>query len=340
MNRQPLILIFLLLLAAGCADRSSQTENDFIPVTVVEVTNQEVPEILEYSGNIIPLKVIKFGFMVAGKIKEVPVVEGQYVHEGDLIAVMEPTDYDFALDAARAQYEDANKEYDRLKTMYDKGSLTQSDFDKVTALKQEATANYDYKRKQVHDTRLYAPASGWLAVEGIEPGEIIPQGYPVFAIIQTHKVFAEASIPENEINQIRLGKAVQVRIPALNDTILKGTVSRLGQVADAYSRSFPVKATLDNTNYLLKAGMIAFVDVPTGKTQRICAIPANAVVTDASGHTFLYVVTDDHVSKHPVATGTTLKNQVVVTSGIKEGDVIVTEGLTRLYEGARVAIQK
>ncbi len=340
MNRPTLILFFLMLIAVGCADRSSQTGYDFIPVSVFEVTDQVVPEILEYSGNIVPLKVIEFGFMVAGKIKEVHVVEGQYVHEGDLIAVMEATDYDFALEAARAQYEEANKEYNRLKTMYEKGSLTQSNFDKVTALKQEATANYDYKLKQVHDTRLSAPASGWMAVEGIEPGEIIPQGYPVFAIIQTYQVFAETSIPENEINRIKLGMAVQVRIPALNDTVFQGTVNRLGQVGDAYSRSFPVKAIIDNTGYLLKAGMIAFVDVPTGKTRQIIAVPANAVITDASGHTFLYIVSGDHVTKRPVSTGSTLKNQVVITSGVKSGEMIITEGLTRLYEGAHIAIQK
>ncbi|MFH1295874.1 MAG: efflux RND transporter periplasmic adaptor subunit [Bacteroidota bacterium] len=311
----------------------------FIPVRVTEVVDQQVPELLKYSGNIVPYKVIKFGFMVAGKIKEVPVVEGQYVNEGDLIAVMEPADYDFALDAARAQYEEAGKEYDRLKAMYNKGSLTQSDFDKITALKQEATANYDYKRKQVHDTRLYSPANGWLVVEGIEPGEIIPQGYPVFAIIQTRQVFVEASIPENEINRIKLGQRVNVRIPALPDTLFEGTVSRLSQVADPYSRSYPVKATLNNPGHLLKAGMIAFVEIPTGKTTAIIRIPANAIVTDATGHTFTYVVKEDHVTKRPVQTGRAAGNQVEILAGLTADEFVVTEGVTKLYEGAMIAIK-
>lgn len=325
-----------MLQSSGCSDPNSREDKQPIPVRSVVVTQHQVPEVLEFSANIVPWKVIEFGFMVAGKIKEVAVVEGEYVEQGQLIAVMEPTDYHFALDAARAQYEEAVKEYDRLKNLYDKGSLTQSDLDKITALKEEATANYDYKQKQVHDTRLYAPASGWLAVEGIEPGEIIPQGYPVFGLIQTYQVFAQAAIPENEINQIRMHQKVSVRIPALDDRLFEGRIERIGQIGDAYSRSYSVKALVNNPGYLLKAGMIAFLDIPTGDTVEQITIPLNAVVTNATGHNFVFVVLKDHVTRRPVTLGPASRNEVQITGGLHPEEVIVTEGITNLYEGAPV----
>ncbi|MCF8349692.1 MAG: biotin/lipoyl-binding protein, partial [Bacteroidales bacterium] len=143
-------LLILLAVLAGCARKQKDPgSKPAIPVKVAEVQSQEVEEVLQYSGNILPYKIVKFGFMDAGKVKAVHVKEGQYVHEGDLIAELDATDYRFALEAAKAQYEEARSEYKRLKTLYEKGSLTQSDYDRIKAMHREAKADYEYKQKQL-----------------------------------------------------------------------------------------------------------------------------------------------------------------------------------------------
>ncbi len=333
----PLLLILVFLW--GCPEKGSEKKDrKEISVRTKKIISEHVPEILHYSGNIMPYKTIKFGFMDAGKIKAVHVVEGQYVYEGDLIAELEATDYEYSLEAAKAQYEEALNEYKRLKSLYNKGSLTKSDYDKITALYKEAKADYEYKKKQLRDTKLYAPDDGWIAVEGVQPGEIIPQGMPVFGLVHTKKVFAETAIPENEINHIKLNMDVKVKIPALNDTVYNGLISRIGQVADPYARSFPVKATLDNNNFHLKPGMIASLLIPAEKTIEKITIPAKAVLIDANGQTHVFVVKKNIVSKQKVITGKAIADNVEIMDGLKSGDVIVTEGTNKLYEGAQVKV--
>lgn len=334
-------LLILLAVLAGCARKQKDPgSKPAIPVKVAEVQSQEVEEVLQYSGNILPYKIVKFGFMDAGKVKAVHVKEGQYVHEGDLIAELDATDYRFALEAAKAQYEEARSEYKRLKTLYEKGSLTQSDYDRIKAMHREAKADYEYKQKQLNDTKLYAPADGWIAVEGIEPGEILPQGYPVFGLVHTEKVFAEAAIPENEIALIKPEMKINVKVPSLPDTIIEAEISRIEPVADPYARAFPVKATILNKDYLLKPGMIAMVEIPTTEKIAQISIPPNAVVRDANGQTYVFVLEEDQVHKTRVGTGHASKSGVLITSGLSGGEKIVVEGAEQLYEKAKVRVTK
>ncbi len=332
---------FLLLFTSffiGCTERKKTEQASVIPVRGIEIKSGKQEEVYQYSGNIVPFKIVKFGFMVAGKVQAVEVVEGQYVEKGDMIASLEPRDYELALQAAEAQFMEASQEYNRLKKLYDKGSLTESDYDKIKALYKEAKADYEFKKKQLKETTAYAPDNGWIAIEGIEPGEIIPQGLPVFGLVHTKKVFAEAAIPENEINNLELNMEVKVKIPAVNDTLYNGVISRIGQVADPYARSFPVKVTLMNNDFRLKPGMISMLMIPTGIMAEIISIPAKAVVVDANGHTYVFAVKNDKATKIRIITGKAIGNKVEIPEGIKNGNYIVTEGVNKLYEGAEVKI--
>jgi len=334
---------FTVLIISGCSNQMKKDKAEKkIPVKVYHVQQESVPEVMQFSGNILPLKTIKFGFMVAGKIKDVYVKEGQYVYEGDLIATIDPVDYEFALQASEAQFIEAKKEFTRLKTLYEKASLTQSNYDKITALYNEAQADYNYKKKQLEDTRLYSPHEGWLAIEGVEPGEIVPQGMPLFAIVYTREVFAQTTIPGNEINAITLNMDLLVKVPAIKDTLFKGKISRIGSVADPYSRSFPVKATVHNHEFILKPGMIAFMNIPTGETMDIICIPAETIVLDSNGKTYVYLVIHgkNKVTKREIQSGNTIGDKVEILDGLNNGDIIVLEGKMKLYEGAPIEISE
>lgn len=334
-----IIPCLLVLLLGSCAEKKQKaSEPKAIPVKTMIVEKQDTPDFLQFSGNILPYKTVKFGFMVAGKVKAVHVHEGEYVDKHQLIAELDPTDYKFALDAAQAQFNEASKEYERLKKLYDKASLTKSNYDKIQAMYTEAKADYEYKLKQYQDTKVYAPDYGYIAVEGIEPGEIIPQGYPVFGLVHTKKVFAEASVPEGEIDNIKMGTTVNVRVPALGDSIFMGEISRIGQVADVYARAFPVKATLQNNDFLLKPGMIAIINVPSGQSHEQITIPANAVVMDANGQTYVFVVKADKVNKIQVLTAGATADEVIIQRGLTGGEEVVTEGRNKLFEGALVNV--
>ena len=336
-----LIYIFLaFLVISGCTNQQ-KPDNSMkkISVKTLMVKQESIPEVLQFSGDILPYKTIKFGFMVAGKIENVYIKEGQYVKEGELIATIDPTDYEFAVQAAEAKFMEAANEYTRLTNLYEKGSLTESNYDKIKSLYQEAQANVDYKKKQLKDTHLYAPHEGWVAVEGVEPGEIIPQGMPIFAIVYTKDIFIRSFIPENEIASITMNMDVTVKVPALQKEY-NGKISRIGSVADVYSRAFPVKATIQNPDFSIKPGMIAFLKVKTAVKNDIINIPAEAVLLSSDGRTYVFLLTKsgNKVTKRNIQINKTTDKGVNVLFGLNDGDVIVTEGNTKLYEGAIVKI--
>jgi RND family efflux transporter MFP subunit len=337
-----LIFTFSILLIFGvlssCKKHKNTKKDTSISVSVLTVESVSRNKEIEYSGNILPYKTIKQGFMVSGKIQSVYVQNGDYIEQGKIIASLDPTDYQFAVDAALAQFEDAAKEYVRLKSMYDKGSLTPSDYDKVTAAAEEAEANYGFKKSQLSDTKLYAAHSGYVVSEGVQPGEVISQGMPLFEIVYTDTVYAEASIPEQEINLFSENMIVELYAPALNKYYF-GTIEQIEAVAEKTSRSFPVKAKVVNIDNLLKPGMIAFMNIELRESEGIISIPAEAVVTDANGHKYVFTVKNDTlINKQRVSCGIAIDSNVKILKGLDSGDIIVIEGQTKLYRGAKVKI--
>ena len=333
-----MVLAIIVFCFSFCNQNKSNKIQQPISVKVLKIDPAQINSTLKYSGNILPYKTIKLGFMVAGKIEKVDVQNGQYVSEGQLIASLDPTDYQYAVDAARAQYNDAKKEKARLKSMYDKGSLTQSDYDKITSLYQEAQANYAYNERQLSETRLFAPHSGFIVTEGIEPGEVIPQGMPLFGIVYTDIVYAEASIPEQEINSIHEGMEIEIYTPSIQKSHA-AIVEQIEAVADPLARAFPVKARVDNPDKLLKPGMISFLKIPLDGTEELFQIPSEAIITDANGHTYVYKMEgSSKVNKVRVRCGRAVGSAVIIQYGISASDRIVIEGQHKLYQGATVKI--
>jgi len=131
---------------------------------------------------------------------------------------------------------------------------------------------------------------------------------------------------------------VELYAPALNKYYF-GTIEQIEAVADKASRSFPVKAKVVNVDNLLKPGMIAFMNVEFRELETVISIPAESVVTDANGHKYVFTVKNDTViNKQRVRSGIAIDSNVQIINGLESGDIIVIEGQTKLYRGAKVKI--
>jgi membrane fusion protein, multidrug efflux system len=341
MKSKQLFSIFLTItLLYACGEQKSKAKIESpIPVKTMQLVSQQMNKSLELSGNTQAFKSVNFGFMVAGKVKAVNVEEGEYVNKGALIAELDPTDYLFAVDAANAQFQRASSEYARLKKLFALGSLTQSDYDKITALYKEAKANSEYKQKQMADTKLYAPISGFISFDPVQPGEIVKQGMPIFQMIDTKQIYAVAYVPENEIQEIVSDTKVAVNLPSYKDTVFVGKVSQIAQAAEKFSRSFKVKCLVENPDLKIKAGLIALIQIPIKSTTTSIFIPTDVILRDANGETYVFVTTSDKAAKRKIRTANVNGNQVEVTHGLNAGDFLVTQGHTKLFEGAKVEVK-
>lgn len=281
----------------------------------------------------------KLGFLVAGKISSIAVQEGQEVRAGQVLASLDPESYRLALEIADASLGQVQDEYDRLAVLHAKGSVSESDFAKVTYGLRQAKAQRQLQAKNLSDTRLVCGFSGVLLQRGAEVGEIVPSGAPLFTVAGLDKAKAAALVPEKELHRLRIGQAAALRIDAI-DTSFVGKVVEVGALADAATRSFSVKVEVANSRHRLRPGMVARIVIATPDSSRSLFLPLTCIRRRSEGDAVVYVVDSarSQVFEQRVSLGTIDGESVEILSGLPEGAMVATQGVFKLHDAARIAL--
>jgi RND family efflux transporter MFP subunit len=336
------ILIFIILLSA-CQKQGDQAK---VPETVIPVVTEQVRKIstnnqISVSGNIEGSKTVRLGFMVAGKINYIAAGDGQMVSRGQLLSSLDPTNYSIAKDIATIQVTQVQDEYNRLKVMHDRKSISESDFAKVNFTLQQAKAQEKLHAKNLSDTKLYSPISGVMLKKMSEVGEITGVGTPLFVVSDIRTVKVNAYIPESELHHIKLGQQANVLVSSLSETFT-GKVTEVGSAADAASRAFTIKIALDNPKLHIRPGMIAEVKLASRQNKNALVLPTEAVLHDLDNQSYVFVADSERkiALKRKVSIGQLIDNQIEITSGLNENDRIITAGQNKLTDGASISINK
>ena len=339
LRRVPLVLFVSGVLIA-CGKKADEQPRAVAPtkVTVQEITSGNQAEVLRYSGTIEAENTVQVGFSVPGTLASVLVNEGQVVHAGQLLASIDPTEYDNALLIASAGLEQAEDMYTRLNSLYEKGSLPAKDYIDIKSKLAQAKANKNLAMKRVKDTKLYAPMSGVITAKFVEKGAMAAPGAPSFAIINISKVYARVSVPESEIGKISKGQTANVSISTINQE-LTGKIAIINPMADAATKSYSVKIQLVNSQGKILPGMIAETKISTGQSVAAITVPTKAVIRDADDVTYVYVASVDNKVVRKRITASGLKgDDVVISDGLQSGDRVVITGQTKLKDGAAISL--
>lgn len=330
----------LILVACGPKKEQTEATEIAIPVITEEVKKTSVGQEVAVSGNIEGNKTVRLGFMVAGKINFIGAEEGQMIAKGKLLSSLDPTNYGIAKEIADIQVNQVKDEYGRLKQLHDRKSLSESDFSKIGFGLQQAEAQQKLQGKNLADTRLHSPISGVLLKKMGEVGEIVGVGTPLFVVSDIRKVKVNAYIPESELHAIKLGQSAAVMVSSLNE-VFTGKVTEVGSAADAASRAFTIKIVLDNPRLLIRPGMIAEVKLAATQNSDVLVLPVESVLHDLDNQSYVFVVdpTQNKAFKRKVSVGRLLSNQIEITSGISEKDIVVTGGQQKLNDGSLISRQ-
>jgi len=345
-NAHLVLQFFLILLCTaaftGCLKEKPDEKSHVKTVTATQVKRVDTDRVISVSGSIHPDKTVNLGFLVAGKIQDVAVRVGDPVKKGEVMARLDPTDYKNGLQIAEAKYTEIKSEYDRLTRLHNKGSLTANDYNKIVAGRAEAEANYRIYRKKVADTVLVSPVSGFISRKKVEVGEIVDQGDPCFTVVNTSTVEARMAVPESEIALIHAGQKARVTIPALGAGPFEGTVTQIDPVADPLTRAFNVKIIVLNPDHTIRAGMIAFSEIDTGKKVTRLTISGAAVLRSPDNllHVFVVDPQSKTVSKKKITLSSFSGSEVMVETGLTEDDLVVTAGQEKLTDGMTVVTNR
>lgn len=309
-------------------------------VSVEQVSLNAENAIKSYVGIIQEKVSIPLSFLASGSVLQVYVSEGQAVHRGQLLALLNGASYRSSLNAALAKRRQAQDAYNRLSVIYKKGSLPEVKMVEVETGLAETQSFVQIAKKNLQDCRLYAPTDGVIGKRMIEPGMNAIPGNPVFNVLKINVVYAVASIPENEIAQIHIGQSASVVVSALGNKQFEGRVTEKGVEANPMSHTYDVKIAISNEKRSLRPGMVCNV-VMTRKAVKQISAPFQSVMTDGQGqrYVFVYNKKTGKAEKRTVGIGSLCGNgDVEVVSGLSDGDILIVEGYQRINENTPVKI--
>jgi membrane fusion protein, multidrug efflux system len=319
----------------------AEDHTEAIPVMIRAVGHVGRPGYVALSGDVEGAKMANIGFMVPGKVATVGPKEGDFVRAGQVLATLDPRDYELNLELASAQRARAEDEHARAKQMFAQKGIAANDFNKAEIGLRMARAQEAMVVKKVEDTRLLSPLSGVVARRQIEVGEQSGPGYPIFTIIQIDPAQVRAGVPEAHIGSVRIGQKTTVIIPSLGNRSFEGRVRQVGVAADPASRTYTAKIEVPNSRGVLKPGMIAEIRIEGSDKVEALTIPAEAIVRDGAGVTRVFVYNDEdkRVYARRVDIGQAYGQEVEVRSGLSPDEQIVVGGQHRIREGSRVTAQ-
>ena len=198
MRRFNLLLAGILtVLSASCGHRTQGTE-DRPTVKIDTVLSADEQTSLQFPGRVKAAQDISLAFRVSGTILRMHVNDGSYVRKGQLLAELDPTDYQIQLDAAEAEYQRVKAEAGRVMALYKENVTTPDANDKAVYGLKQITAKYNHAKDQLEYTRLYAPFNGYVQKRLFDSHETLAAGMPVVSMISEGKPEVEINLPAAE----------------------------------------------------------------------------------------------------------------------------------------------
>lgn len=332
-------LCCLALFMTGCKQQEVR-ESHPVKVTVMKVTPVTFSGEQEFSGTVEEASGSTLSFPVAGTVQQIRVTAGQRVAKGELIAVLDEATLRSAYEAASALLLQAEDAYQRMKQLHDAGSLPEIQWIEVQSKLKQAQSAEAISKKNLADGRLYAPFSGVISEKSVEVGHNVMPGQPVVRLVTINQVKVSVSVPENEISQINMGGSVNVSVSALNGKTFSGKIVEKGIMAHSLSRSYEVKALIDNRSGELMPGMICTMGIENGETTSAIILPASVIQTDEQNRTFVWVNEGGKARKKRMQPGTLTRNGIVILSGLSAGDEVIVEGQQKVSEGMDITAKE
>ncbi|KRD49508.1 hemolysin secretion protein D [Ensifer sp. Root278] len=337
---------------AGCSEEKSETAEVVRPVKVVEIAQADNVRQLSYSGAVRARTEMNLGFRVSGKIVERVVNVGDRVKVGDLLARIDPTDYELAvrsasanLDAAERQVETVELVRDRAKQLLARKFASQAQFDQAVLSYNQAVATRDaaksalsQAKNQVVYTSLVADRPGIVTSINADVGQVVGSGTPVATVAVEGEKEVQVAVPETEISNFKAGLPVKVGIWSDAGLSLDGTVREVAGSADQQSRTFSVRVSLPNDQRVL-LGMTATIEASAGNGVSFVSVPLSALA-EKDGYPIVWVVDrgTETVRSRPVTLADFTTNGVRVTEGLKVGDLVVAAGTQFMTDDLKVTI--
>lgn len=339
LKRVLICLISIVTIASGCNSKISENIEIIRKVKVSQVESTSVELTKEYSGIINEAEEVNLAFRVAGKIQKINFKEGEFVKKGELIAELDPRDYQVQVSVAKAQYDQVSAEAARVQELYSRKSVAQNDNDKAIAGEKMTSAQLKHAIDQLNDTKLYAPFSGYIQTLNYDNGEMLNIGLTFGTIINVDYYSIDVNIPASLFIDKNNFTSFSCQQSMVSDDWYPLELISYNKKANS-NQLYKLHFRLDpKVNKKLAPGMDVKVNIVyNSNVETSVQIPLSSVF-NINGKSFVWVYdkSNQTVQSREIRTGSLNGNGYVrVVNGLLKGESIIVSGVNILKENQKV----
>lgn len=313
-------------------------------VTTVVVRAQKWQPVLSAVGTLKAVNGVTLSTDLAGIVSEIAFESGTPVKKGDLLVTLDTKQEEAQLRSAEAKLALAMTDLERKRELIAKKAIAQSDWDSAQSQVSQMLADVEEMKALVARKRLTAPFDGMIGIRQVNLGQYINPGAPIAPLQSLDPIYVEFALPQQHIDAVAIGKTLRLGASGLQGERCEGTITAIDSQIDPSTRNVTIQGTVKNPAHKLRPGMFVDVEVLLPEQEGVLAIPASSIAYSPSGDSVYVVVPDEQsmtkkkVEVRRVTLGPSRGDQVSVTSGIKDGDEVVSSAVFKLRPGGAVMV--
>lgn len=272
---------------------------------------------------------------VAGRVTRITFHSGEWVKQGTPLLQMNDQALQAQKKRLRSDLNLSQTDLKRKQDLFAKGALSKAELDQVIAQVESNQANIEQISAQIEQHHIKAPFSGKLGLRQISQGDYLSPGQTIVNLESMTPLFVDFDVPETLLKQINIGQKITVASSASPNTVVTGSIQALESKITPGTQSLRVRGQIPNSQQQFLPGTFVNVTLYLGAPKNVIMIPQTSVLYSIDGN-YVYTVDGTTAHKKRIHIAFRTENAVIVQSGLKEGDTIVTVGNLKLYDGAQI----
>lgn len=335
MEKITYIILLSLALMACSKTESKHAERAAIPVRTVIIAQQTNNAVARYVGVVEPAQETPLSMHTAGRVVSVEAKNGQRVFKGQTILSVDNTQALNTLQSAEATFRQAGDAYNRVSKVHDKGVVSDQKLVEIESQYTQAKALYAAAKEHLQECTLSAPCDGVLSGLNVSVGQSIIPGTKLCSILDISGFTVRFTVPEAEVGD--LSEKGEMECAAVNRNF-PVRLSSKSVTANPLTHTYEAVARVEGGKDILRTGMVGIVCLPVLRSEAT-VVPAKCILLKPEGAT-VWIKQDDQATRRLITIGGYEADGVRVLNGLEPGDVVITEGYQKLYEGCKVSENK
>jgi membrane fusion protein, multidrug efflux system len=340
MVKQLTLSIFFIITLTSAGAALTKTESQKTPPVFVETITAQTSshqDQISTTGSLIAIPGIVVKPEISGRITKIYFKSGDNVLDGAPLIDINTDLIKAQLADVQAQAQLARLQFKRFTELYKTHDVSKSDFDKAQATYSSASAKVENMQAQLRQANIVAPFAGKLGLSQVNIGDYANVGQSIVNLQSLDPLRIDFSIPEAYLSKVAVGQTVLLQTDAYPKETFTGKVEAIESLVNQNNRSLNIRAGVPNKDKKLLPGTFAEVTLQLALEQKLITIPQTAIVYDLEGN-YVFKVVDGFAVKATVTLGAMDSNNIIIQSGIKDGDVIVTAGQLKIQDGSPLVI--